>query len=88
MSDDAAAHDAAAYDPAHFHKGEMPIADHVSTFKGLMGLTKWGSLAISAFLVLLVVWFCTPAGFMPGFVSAIVVAIVGTLLLRGGGQAH
>jgi hypothetical protein len=47
-----------------------------------MALTKWGSLAIAALLVLFTVWFCTPAGFIPGFVSALVTTVAGVFLLR------
>ena len=37
---------------------------------------------LQSLLVLLTVWFCTPAGFIPGFISAVVVTIVGVLVLR------
>ena len=36
------------------------------TFHGFMALTKWGSLALAAALVFLVIWFCTKAGFLGG----------------------
>ena len=53
-----------------------------------MGLTKWGSLALVASLVALVVWFCTPAGFLPGFIGAVVVTVGGIVLLREKPGAH
>ena len=70
-----------------YHRGDQDIAEQVSTFHLVMGLTKWGSLVLAAFLLLLVVWFCTQAGFLAALISGAVVAVLGTLLLRGGG-AH
>ncbi len=70
--------------PAHidYVPGEMPIAAQASTFHGVMGLIKWCSLGLAALMVLLVTWFCTSAGFIPGAVIAIVMVILGSLFLR------
>ena len=65
-----------------YHRGEMDLSEQVATYAVFMLMTKWGSLAVAALLVLLTVWFCTPAGFIPGFISAVVVTIVGVLVLR------
>ena len=62
--------------------GEMDISEHASTYALFMFLTKWGSLAIAATLVLLVLWFCTPAGFLPGFIAAAVTFVLGFLALK------
>ncbi len=67
---------------SEYHRGEMDISEQVATYDVFMLMTKWGSLAVAALLVLLTVWFCTPAGFIPGFISAVVVTIVGVLVLR------
>ena len=67
---------------SEYQRGEMDIQEQVSTFNLFNSLTKWGSLALAAFLVLLVVWFCTPAGFVPGFISAVVMTVAGVLFLR------
>jgi hypothetical protein len=45
-------------------------------------MTKWGSLYLAAILMWLVLWFCTDAGFLPGFISFVVIAVLGTLLLK------
>jgi hypothetical protein len=45
-------------------------------------MTKWGSLHIASLLVLLVLWFCTPAGFLGAFVTAAVVTVLGVIILR------
>ena len=53
---------------SEYHRGEMDISEQAATYGVFMLLTKWGSLALAAALVLLVLWFCTPAGFLPGLV--------------------
>ncbi len=67
---------------SEYHRGDMDIQEQVSTFKLFINLTKWGSLYITAFLTWMVVWFCTPAGFFAGFITFVVLAVLGTLLLR------
>lgn len=67
---------------SEYHRGDMDISEQVATFNLFNGLTKWGSLSIAALMVLLVVWFCTPAGFLAGFISAMVMLVLGILLLR------
>lgn len=74
-----------AADHAHtsdYVPGEMPIQEQASTYHGVMGLMKWGSVALAAFLTLLVFWFCTPAGFFPGFVVAVIIVALGIAFLR------
>ena len=67
---------------SEYHRGEMDIQEQVSTFNLFNALTKWGSLHIAALLVLLVVWFCTPGGFLPGLISAAVMVALGVVFLR------
>ena len=67
---------------SEYHRGEMDISEQTATYGVFMQLTKWGSLAVAAFLVLLTLWFCTPAGFIPGFISALVVTVIGVIVLR------
>ena len=69
-----------------YHRGEMDIHEQVATYDLVMGLTKWGSLAIAAFVLFLTLWFCTGAGFLGAFVAAAVLTAVGILVLRGGGS--
>ena len=71
-----------------YHRGEMDIHEQASTYDAFMALTKWGSLALVASLVALVVWFCTTAGFLPGLISAVVVTVGGIVLLREKPAAH
>lgn len=64
-----------------YTRGEMIIEEHEKTYAGFLKLTKWGSLYLAAILLLLVLWFCTPAGFIGALVTAVVVLVVGTLVL-------
>jgi hypothetical protein len=52
-----------------------------------MGMTKWGSLVLAALLLFLCLWFCTPAGFVSGFVSGAVLLGLGIVLLRSKPEA-
>jgi hypothetical protein len=64
-----------------YTRGEMIIEEHERTYSGFLKLTKWGSLYLAALLVFLVLWFCTGAGFLGGLISAVVLAVLGTLAL-------
>ena len=70
-----------------YHRGEMDIHEQVSTFNLVMGMTKWGSLILAAFLLFIVIWFCTPAGFVSGFVSGVVLLALGIVMLRSKPEA-
>ena len=65
-----------------YHRGEMDIQEQVSTFNLVMGMTKWGSLILAAFLLFVVIWFCTSAGFLPGFITGAIALVLGIVLLR------
>ncbi len=73
-----------------YHRGDQDASDHKATYALFMNLTKWGCLHIASLLVLLTVWFCTPAGFVPGFIAALVISIIGFIALkkRPGHTAH
>jgi len=73
---------------SEYHRGEMDIHEQVSTFHLVMGLTKWGSLVLASFLLFIILWFCTSAGFLGAFISGAVVAFLGVLLLRSRGDAE
>jgi hypothetical protein len=67
---------------SEYHHGQMDIHAQQSTFHLFNGMTKWGSLALAVMLVMLVLWFCTGAGFLGALVTAVVVMVLGVLLLR------
>jgi hypothetical protein len=66
---------------AEYHRGEMDIQEHTSTFSGFVKMTKWGSLYIGALLLLLTLWFCTPTGAIGALIAAAVMVALGTLVL-------
>lgn len=67
---------------SEYHHGEMDISEQTATYDVFMLLTKWGSLAIAALLVLLVLWFCTPAGFLVGLGVSLAMTVIGIFILR------
>jgi hypothetical protein len=72
------------------HRGEMDIAEQVSTFELFNTLTKWGSLVVGSLVLFLTLWFCTPAGFGGAAITAVIVVALGVTLLRDreGAAAH
>jgi hypothetical protein len=67
---------------SNYHRGDQDIHEQVETFHLVMNITKWGSLTLASLLLLLVLWFCTPAGFVSGLISGGVVAVIGFMVLR------
>ena len=67
---------------SEYHRGEMDISEQTATYDAVMAMTKWGSLALVVALLMLVLWFCTPAGFFGGLIPGVVVLAVGIALLR------
>ncbi|MNS66836.1 Bacterial aa3 type cytochrome c oxidase subunit IV [compost metagenome] len=66
---------------AYVH-GSMEISEQVSTWHLFLFLSKWGSLATAAILVVLTVWFAVGAGFFAGAISGVVVFAAGFFALR------
>jgi hypothetical protein len=73
---------------SEYHRGDMDIHEQVSTFNFFIGLTKWGSLAVAALVLLLTVWFCTPAGFLGALVSTAILTAIGIVVLREKKSGH
>ena len=72
-----------------YTRGDMDIEAHKASFHAFVLMSKWGSLTIASGLLFFTMWFCTSAGFLAALVSAVVVAVVGTLILREKpGAAH
>lgn len=67
---------------SEYHRGDMDIHEQEATYDAFMGLTKWGSLAIAVALVMLTLWFCTPAGFLGGLIPGLVLLVLGIVFLR------
>lgn len=73
-----------------YHRGEMDISEQTSTYHLVMGMTKWGSLALAASLLWLVLWFCTDGavGFLGATATSVVLVVLGVILLREKAPAH
>jgi thiamine transporter ThiT len=67
---------------SEYHRGEMDISEQTATYHAVMGMTKWGSLALVVAILMLTLWFCTPAGFFGGLIPGLVVLVAGVALLR------
>ncbi len=71
-----------------YHRGEMDIHAQQAAFSAFVKLTKWGSLAVAAGLVALVIWFCTSGGFLAGAIALVVIMVLGIAVLREKGGGH
>lgn len=65
-----------------FTPGQMDVHQQEASFHGFMLLTKWGALAVASIVPLLVIWFCTDAGFLPALITAVIIAALGIFFLR------
>jgi len=65
-----------------YHPGDMDIHEQVHTWTMFKKLSKWASLAFGVGILFLVLWFCTPAGFLGGLVVGVVVTAIGVMVLR------
>jgi len=67
---------------AHDVHGDMDIHQQEASFHIFVLLAKWGSLAVASIVLLLVLWFCTSAGFFGAVIPAGIVAALGIFFLR------
>lgn len=78
-------------DPHHtddYVRGSQEISEQVSTWHLFLALSKWGSLVIGAALLFMVLWFQPGGSFIAGFISAVVMLVVGFFALRSKPSAH
>jgi membrane protein implicated in regulation of membrane protease activity len=71
-----------AGDHSDYQRGDMDIAEQTATFHLVMGLTKWGSLAIAAGVLFFTLLFCTQTGFLGSAAFTLVLIVAGVLMLR------
>ncbi|SFN66840.1 aa3 type cytochrome c oxidase subunit IV [Mesorhizobium sp. NFR06] len=60
---------------------QMDYAEHDRTYKGFLSLAKYGSLVCAAILIAMAFGFFV-GGFFSGLIVFILVAAIGTLILR------
>lgn len=63
-------------------RGSQEISEQESTFDAFIGMSKWGSLVIAAGLLFLTLWFQPGGSFVAGFISAVVLLVVGFFVLK------
>lgn len=80
--------DDADADANAYLRGSMEINEQTATWALVMNLLKWGSLVISAVLLMLVLWFQKDGSFITGAMAAGVLLVGGFFFLKGGAKAH
>ena len=68
--------------------GSQEISEQESTFDAFVGLTKWGSLIISATLLFLTIWFQPGGSFIAAAISAFVLLVAGFFILKSSPKSH
>lgn len=73
----------AGHDLDTYHHGDMDIHEQEATYRGFMGLAKWGSLVLSALILHLTITFCAQgANWFMGLCAALALLVVGFFVLR------
>lgn len=88
MADHKTSHDAADHDAQAYVRGSMTIEEQRQTWDLFMGLTKWGSLAVAAILLLLTLWFMPNGSLVTGLIGAGVLAVGGFFFLKSPKSDH
>jgi hypothetical protein len=88
MADPKTSHDAADHDAEAYVHGSMTIEEQRATWDLFMGLTKWGSLAVAAILLLLTLWFMPNGSLITGLIGAVVLAVAGFFFLKSPKAGH
>jgi hypothetical protein len=61
---------------------EMDYAEHDRTYRGFVGLAKYGSLVVAAILIAMAFGFFTTAGFISSFILFVIICAAGVFILR------
>lgn len=67
---------------SEYHRGDMDIHEQSATYHLFVMMAKWGSLALAALLIFLVLAFCTPTSFFGSLAVGVIVAVGGYFVLR------
>jgi hypothetical protein len=66
-----------------YHHGDQNVTENEATFEAFGGLMKWSALSVAVLVTMLVLWFCTSAGFWAGLFAGVIIAALGIYFLRG-----
>lgn len=61
---------------------EVDLDAHAETYHHFNQLIRWTMWSLAVILPMLVIWFCTPGGFLGGLTTAVVIGVAGYYLLR------
>ena len=81
-------HDAADHHAEAYVRGTMTIEEQRQTWDLFMGLTKWGSLAVAAILLLLTLWFMPGGSLITGVLGGGALAVAGFFFLKSPKADH
>jgi hypothetical protein len=65
-----------------YHRGEQDISEQAATYRLFGTMSKWGSLAIAAGVLVLVLWFCVGLSFFAGLIPTVILVAAGIYFLR------
>lgn len=68
--------------------GTQSVDEQAATYSLVMNLFKWGSLAVGAILLLLVLWFQPGGSLLTGLIAAVVFSAAGWWFLRSKPVKH
>jgi hypothetical protein len=60
---------------------DSELVAHEQTYKAFNLLVRWSMLALGSSLLMLTLWFATPAGFLGALITGVLVFALGYLLL-------
>jgi hypothetical protein len=73
---------------SEYHRGDMDIHEQTATYHLFVMMAKWGSLALAALLVSLVLVFCTPTSFVGALIVAALISVGGYVVLKEKPEEH
>lgn len=88
MADPHHATDAATADAEAYQRGTMTINEQSATWALFMKLAKWGSLAVAASILFLVMWFHPSGAFFPALIGGVGLFVAGFFYLKSGSKSH
>ena len=71
-----------ASEDSDYIRGEMQVAEQISTYEMFVSLAKWGSLLIAAIVLFFTMWLYPRGNFMGAGVATFVLLAAGIFLLR------
>lgn len=71
-----------ASEDSDYIRGEMQVAEQISTYEMFVSLAKWGSLLIAAIVLFFTMWLYPRGNFWAAAISTFVLVAAGIFFLR------